>query len=156
VEEQINQIRQAMATITEFLTQQGIENFSDEAKYAVTQFLGTALDRIQQLEQGVTPPIPDMPQAEIPSSNIDAFRYDDKSGRLFVKFLGKFPNRQGPVYSYSGIPKPIVDLFQRGAIPARTDGQNKWGKWWKGKVPSLGASLYTLIKTANYPYTRMS
>ena len=62
----------------------------------------------------------------------------------------------GPIYGYDGVPKVIYDLFQSGSIPARTNGQNRWGKWWKGKVPSLGASLYTLISQGQYPYQRLS
>ena len=77
-------------------------------------------------------------------------------GRLLVRFLGDHPNRNGPVYAYGGVPREVFDMFQKGAVPARTDGQNKWGKWWKGKVPSIGASLYTLIKQRGYPYQRLS
>jgi KTSC domain len=91
-----------------------------------------------------------------PSSNIESFGYDEKNGNLMVRFLGDHPNRNGPIYSYQGVPKQIFDLFRIGAVPARTDGQNEWGEWWKGKVPSLGASLHTLIKGGGYPYQRLS
>lgn len=91
-----------------------------------------------------------------PSSNVDSFGYDEKTGKLLVRFLGEHPNREGPIYAYEGVPKQIFKLFQSGAIPARTDGKNKWGSWWKGKVPSLGASLYTLIKNGGYQYQKIS
>lgn len=130
------------------------------------QALGELLLNILQLIE--TQEVPTEPQAPptltnqpeiaeaMPSSNIAAFGYDDKQGRLLVRFLGKYPNKNGPVYEYSGVPIEIFDLFRKGAVPARTDGQNKWGKWWRGKVPSIGASLYTLLKTQNYPYQRVS
>lgn len=92
----------------------------------------------------------------MPSSNVESFGYDDGTGRLLVRFLGDYPNRNGPIYAYAGVPKAIFKLFQAGAIPARTDGKNKWGAWWKGKVPSLGASLYTLIRNGGYSYQKIS
>jgi len=92
----------------------------------------------------------------MPSSNVEGFAYDDKSGKLLVRFLGDHPNKHGDVYAYGGVPKQIFDLFQKGAVPARTNGSNKWGKWWKGKNPSMGASLHTLIKGGGYPYQKLS
>lgn len=138
------------------------EDLSDEEYEAAYRLLELILSRIDQAEQqepveSMPPSTPQEPDLEEggPSSNIESFGYDDKTGRLLVRFLGKHPNREGPIYAYGGVPKQIFDLFQRGAIPARTDGRNKWGRWWKGKVPSLGASMYTLIKGGNYPYQRL-
>lgn len=73
-----------------------------------------------------------------------------------VKFQGDYPEQNGPVYGYEGVPKQIFNLFQKGAIPATTDGSNKWGSWWKGKTPSLGASLNALIKQGGYSYQRLT
>ena len=89
-------------------------------------------------------------------SNVEGFLYDFQINRMYVRFLGDYPNREGPVYAYENVPKNIFDLFRQGAIPARTKGKNRWGEWWKGKVPSLGASLYTLIKNQGYQYSRVS
>lgn len=118
-------------------------------------------ERIEQLSQEPTAAMAPNPAAEdlqeaMPSSNIEGFAYDDKSGSLLVRFLGKHPNRYGPIYAYEGVPKVIFELFKNGSIPARTDGRNAWGEWWKGKVPSIGASMYTLIKQGGYPYERVS
>lgn len=138
------------------------EVLSDEFQGLLAETLSNLVERIDQATDeeraGFSINGPTEPPIEqgMPSSNVEGFAYDDKSGKLFVRFLGEHPNRNGPIYAYSGVPKQIFDLFQKGAVPARTDGKNKWGKWWKGKVPSLGASLYTLIKTQNYPYQRMS
>ena len=132
------------------------EILSDEFQMMLAQELTATTDRINQLqvqlEQAPPPPI----EPGMDSSNVEGFAYDPKKQKLFVRFLGKYPNRHGPVYSYEGVPNVIFDLFQKGAIPARTDGQNKWGKWWKGKVPSLGASMYSLIKLGGYPYQRIT
>lgn len=130
------------------------EVLSDEFQGLIAEELNYLTSKIDSLQQA-TIPIPEMEEA-MPSSNVSAFRYDDKTGQLLVQFLGKYPNRQGSVYSYSGVPKIIFDLFRRGAVPARTDGRNRWGKWFKGKVPSIGASLYTLLKQSGFPYQKLS
>lgn len=131
-------------------TQRELAVFLQEVMEFITEYQGShPIETLQpeQLQQQIQP--------GMPSSNVEGFAYDDDSQRLLVRFLGPFPQRNGPIYAYEGVPKVIFELFQAGAIPARTDGQNKWGKWWRGKVPSLGASLYTLIKNRGYPYQRL-
>jgi hypothetical protein len=133
------------------------EAISDEMQGQIAQTLELLYNRIEQLRgEAPNPVTPPEMTAGMPSSNVEGFAYDDKTNRLYVRFLGKYPNRNGPVYSYEGVPPVMFDLFRRGAVPARTDGQNKWGKWWKGKVPSLGASVYTLLKLGRFPYQRLT
>lgn len=138
------------------------EILSDEFQRMLAQELEFATNRIDQLRienpiDDFTPP-PQEPNLNkgMDSSNIHSFGYDPENQRLLVKFQGQYPQENGPIYGYGGVPEVIFDLFKKGAIPARTNGQNKWGKWFKGKVPSLGASLYTLIKEGGYPYQRLS
>lgn len=139
------------------------EILSDEFQGMLAQTLERLVNRIDELRvqnpvEGLQPNQQQEPQlgAGAPSSNIHSFGYDENNGRLLVKFQGDYPQENGPVYAYGGVPKQIFDLFQRGAVPARTDGQNKWGRWWRGKTPSLGASLFTLIKNGPYPYQKLS
>ncbi len=157
----MNDLVQYAQSLIAFLEQRG-SSLNVESQRALGDLLQNVLQLIQEEQADEEPPItppgggePELNPA-MPSSNVEGFAYDDKSGRLLVRFLGKHPNRNGPIYGYSGVPKQVFDMFRKGAVPARTDGQNKWGKWWKGKVPSMGASLYTLIKTQNYPYQRLS
>ena len=89
-------------------------------------------------------------QAPINSSNIYGFQYDPKSGNLLVRFQG------GNVYGYEGVPPGIFKVFQQGAVPAKTKGKNKYGEWWVGKLPSLGASFFSLIKNGGYSYTKLN
>jgi hypothetical protein len=144
------------------------ERISDELQGMIAEEMEITLQRIEQLREeesdvdritgGQTirePPI-NPPPGGLTSSNVNSFGYDDKTGRLLVKFQGDYPQQNGPVYAYGGVPKQIFDLFKTGAVPARTDGKNKWGRWFRGKVPSLGASLFTLIKNGGYSYTRLS
>lgn len=139
-------------------TLQSGEILTDDFQLMLAETMTTLTDRIDQLHQEIaTTPVtvPELTQA-MPSSNVEGFAYEPNSQRLFVRFLGKYPDRNGPVYSYDDVPPVIFDLFQKGAIPARTNGKNKWGEWWEGKVPSIGASLYTLLKLGGYNYNRMT
>ena len=164
MEEQIEEIKNALRDVVQQLVQRG-QPLTPDLKALLVEVMEHAASRIQQLRQqeqqepveGLAPTAQAEPPLDqsMPSSNIHSFGYDDKTGRLLVKFQGDYPQENGPIYGYRGIPKQIFDLFQKGAVPARTNGKNKWGKWFKGKVPSLGASLYTLIKGGGYPYERL-
>lgn len=104
----------------------------------------------QQMPQGNQGSADGIPQADLNSSNIYGFRYDPKTGKLLVRFQG------GSVYGYQGVPQEIFRIFQHGAIPAKTKGKNRYGEWWQGKVPSLGAAFHALIKQGDYPYQKLS
>jgi hypothetical protein len=156
----MNELRRALAAVID-LASQMIDELDEETMLALADLLNAVSERLGELEDSPADGLPpNVPQESLtqamPSSNVEGFAYDDKTGKLLVRFLGKYPNRNGPIYGYEGVPKQIFDLFQKGAVPARTNGKNKWGAWWKGKVPSIGASLYTLLKTQNYPYQRLS
>ncbi len=158
LEEIINQILRGIQD-----TLMSGERLTDEFQGMLADELLITHQRIdqlrQELEEGPTAgmqPIEPPLEPGMDSSNVNSFGYDPENERLLVKFNGKDERDDGPVYGYGGVPKVIFDLFQKGAIPARTDGQNKWGSWYKGKVPSLGASMYTLIKEGGYPYERLS
>lgn len=88
-------------------------------------------------------------QAPLQSSNVYGFRYDPLKKRLTVRF------NQGSVYRYEGVPRQIFEMFSSGDGVARTSGSNRWGRWWRGKSPSLGAALHELIKMGGFPYQRV-
>lgn len=92
----------------------------------------------------------------MPSSNIESFSYNPKTENLYVRFLGDYPNRQGPIYQYEGVPIDIYKIFRKGSIPAKTTGENSWGEWYRGKIPSIGAAMAALIKAGGFPYQRLS
>lgn len=108
---------------------------------------------VNQLSQKVTLPAGEssqgVPHADLNSSNIYGFQYDPRSKLLRVKFQGD------GIYEYGGVPPQIFKAFQAGAVPAKTDGQNQYGAWWKGKQPSLGAAFYELIRD-QFPYQKVS
>ena len=88
-------------------------------------------------------------EAPLDSSNVYGYQYDPKSGRLKVRF------QSGSIYEYSGVPAGVFKVFQQGAVPAKTTGKNRYGQWWTGKIPSLGAAFYSLIRQGGYPYQRL-
>lgn len=153
----MQELVQYAQSIIAYLEQNG-SNLNLESQQALVGMLQNALQVIQQQAQQ-EPQVPSQQQPlteAMPSSNIEGFGYDDKTQSLLVRFLGQHPNRFGPIYAYQGVPREIFELFQKGAVPARTNGQNKWGKWWRGKKTSIGSALHHLIKIQGYPYNRLS
>lgn len=135
------------------------QNLNIESQQALAQLIAQFQEIIEQLiQEPILPTVPEQPPIEpgMPSSNVEGFAYDQDNNRLFVRFLGKYPNRNGSIYEYGNVPQNIFEIFRRGAIPAKTDGKNKWGQWWKGKYPSLGAAMYHVIRAGGYPYQRIS
>jgi len=107
------------------------------------------LTRSMPQGQGRSESADGIPHAPLDSSNIYGFKYDPRSGRLMVRF------QSGSVYGYNGVPPGVFKVFQQGAVPAKTNGQNQYGRWWQGKIPSLGAAFYNLIRQGGYEYQRL-
>ena len=140
------------------------EQLNEETQRELAVFLQEVMEFISEYQnqnptETLSPTTPQNAELEpgpYPSSNINAFRYDPDSGRLLVKFHGKDTADSGPIYGYQGVPEHIFDIFRRGAVAPRTSGKNKYHQWYRGVTPSLGASMYALIKQGNYPYQRLS
>jgi len=88
--------------------------------------------------------------SDLESSNIWGYKYNPRNRRLLVRF------NSGSIYGYDNVPQGIFDIFKQGAVPAKTNGQNQFGKWWQGKQPSLGAAFYQMVRMGGYPYQRLS
>ncbi len=156
-EEQINALKEALRDVMMIIAERG-QPLNEDLKALLVQVMEHVANRIQQLkgEEQLPTKAPNLEPSQHPSSNINSFGYNEDTGELMVKFQGDYPQQNGPIYKYGGVPKQIFELFRKGAVPARTNGQNKWGKWWKGKVPSVGASMFTLIKNGGYPYQKVA
>ncbi len=112
--------------------------------------LDNALNKLQgsiQISKGKEERIP---QAGLQSSTVYGFKYSPRNKRLFVKFQGD------GVYKYDNVPSVIARLFMDGASRAKTQGSNRYGAWWQGKKPSLGAALNQHIKNLGFPYQKIS
>ena len=158
-EQRIEELKNALREIMQLIVARG-ESLSDDLKAVLAEVMEHVATRIQQLrqEEQAPPPVtpPPLDAGPYPSSNINAFKYDPKQQRLFVKFQDKFPAQSGPVYKYEGVPAFIFDVFRRGAVAPRTSGSNRWHRWKEGVTPSLGAAMYALIKQGAYPYQRLT
>lgn len=115
---------------------------------------------ISELQRRITSPYGQssegIPKDNLQSSTVYGFTYDPSSKKLRVKFQGDDAEGQGPVYEYDEVPANIFKMFQSAAIPAKTSGSNKWGRWWVQKSPSRGASMNALIKKGGYNYRKIS
>jgi len=141
---------ETFASYVESVPDEGLRDLKDNPQKleATIRLLSeVAPATIHAKQASFTPPIQ--------SSNIYGFQYNPRNHKLAVKFQGNKGYGQGPTYEYSGVPRSIAEAFQEGAISAKTDGQNKWGRWWKHKNPSLGASHYALIRDL-FPYKKVA
>ncbi len=113
--------------------------------------MNATIEQLQRIQPGQEkPPLDGIQPIGLQSSNIWGTQYNPKSGKMRVKFQG------GSVYEYDGVPQNIYKAFVTGNASAKTDGSNKYGKWWKGKSPSAGASMNQYIKAGAFPYRRLS
>jgi hypothetical protein len=108
---------------------------------------------IEQLNSMMPPGEPivvdGIPHADLQSSNVWGAAFDPKSKKMRVRFQG------GSEYEYDGVPENIFNAFIKGNAVARTTGHNQYGKWWRGKNPSIGAAMNQYIKQGNFPYRKI-
>jgi hypothetical protein len=113
------------------------------------QLNATIVQLSQMMPPGEPPVINGIQHADLNSSNVWGAAFNQKTGKMRVRFQG------GSIYEYDGIPRAIFDAFIHGNAEAKTNGQNQYGRWWKGKNPSLGAALNQYIKAGNFSYRRI-
>lgn len=144
-----------------FISSEGA-SFNQETQLALGNFLQEILQFIQEGNGSPADSLPpnneplQLDAGPFPSSNVNSFKYDPRSQKLFVKFHGKDSADSGPIYGYENVPKNIYDVFARGGVAPMTSGSNRYHTWIRGVTPSLGASLYALVKQGGYPYQRLS
>lgn len=160
IEEIKNQIRELMRQILE--TGEEPPEFIQDLLLKVIEKASYEIQKLRQKSTGSvlnTPPdigdIIDLDKPPYPSSNVNAFKYDPRNGTLFVKFHGQNSADSGPIYRYENVPQNIYDVFSKGRVGPKTSGQNQYHRWIKGVTPSLGASLYALIRQGNFSYQRL-
>lgn len=141
------------------------DNLNAETQRALAEFLQQTMQFIEMQVQNtgninqLPPQLPSSNETQdspYPSSQINGFQYDPRSGKLLVKFQGKDVADAGPIYSYDDVPKHIYDVFRRGAVGPKTSGSNRWHTWKRGVTPSHGAAMNALIKAGGYKYQRLA
>jgi len=82
------------------------------------------------------------------SSNVDKIMYNDENKELVIRF------NDGAYYTYFDIDfTEFVEVFN-GAGICRTSGTNRWGTWFVGKTPSVGAAVYDILVRSGKRYTK--
>lgn len=112
------------------------------------QLNATIVQLEQMMPEGQQPVIHGIQHADLNSSNVWGAAYDQKSGKMKVRFQG------GSEYEYDGVPENIFKAFIKGNASAKTKGKNQYGQWWVGKNPSLGAALNQYIKAGGFNYRK--
>jgi hypothetical protein len=113
------------------------------------QLNATIVQLQQMMPQGQPSFVDGIPHADLNSSNIWGANYDPSSGKMRVRFQG------GSEYEYDGVPQNIFKAFITGNASAKTSGQNKYGRWWKNKNPSLGSAMHQYIKKGGFAYKKL-
>lgn len=80
------------------------------------------------------------------SANVDRILFNDETGELAIQF------KEGDVYIYPNQTKLMFDSLVRGEGICRTEGENKWGSWFVGKTPSIGAAVYSKLVEGDAPF----
>lgn len=148
-----NMLNELLSALQEVLSSG--ETLTDDFQLVLAEELQYLTGRIDELRAQAIP-TPEIPSAPYPSSNISGFKYDPKNKRMLVQFLDKYPNRNGPKYAYENVDPFIFEVIKRGAVAPKTSGKNRYHSWVRGVTPSLGASVYHLLKMGNYPYRRLT
>jgi len=155
----LRQLLQTIMTTYQQVVDSG-EVLPDEIQNALAQYINTLVSLIESSSgaEGLAPTtsVPQVPQGNFPSSNVNGFKYNPDNGEMFVQFHGPYPQSAGPVYSYSGVPQYIFDIISRGAVGPKTSGKNKYHSWFRGVTPSLGASVNALLKAGGFSYRKVA
>ena len=82
------------------------------------------------------------------SSNVDRLMYNDENRELVVKF------NSGDIYTYFDIDfEEFANVFNGQGI-CRTTGSNKYGSWFLGKFPSVGAAVFKYLVDTGATYKK--
>jgi hypothetical protein len=82
------------------------------------------------------------------SSNVKKVLYNDETMELVIKFINN------EIYTYPNVDFTKFRTIMEGAGICRTEGQNKWGSWYVGKTPSIGAAVYDMLVINNTPFVK--
>lgn len=152
----MNELIAYAQSIIDYLSENG-GRLDTASQQALGGLLQNILQVIEQNENPAIPqPLPEIPASPFESSNVNGMKYDPKTQNLLVQFHGKYPEAEGDIYQYSGIPPFIFDLLEKGKIGPKTSGKNRFHQWVKNVTPSLGGALNALLKAGGFQYQKLS
>jgi hypothetical protein len=82
------------------------------------------------------------------SSNVAKIMYNDETRELVLQFNDK------SIYTYLNVDFNLFREIMDGNGVCRTEGKNKWGEWFVGKTPSVGAAVYERLVLNNITYKK--
>ena len=86
----------------------------------------------------------------VKSSNVSRILYDEETMTLVLRF------RDGSYYTYFDVDNSVFIDIVDGYGVCVSSGENKWGEWFVGKSPSVGAAVYELLVQGGYSYRKGS
>lgn len=84
----------------------------------------------------------------IKSSNVKKIMYNDETSEMFIQFQDK------SIYTYFNVPFQMFLDVSGGKATCITSGENKYGRWWVGKSPSVGAAVHEYLIKGGVAYQR--
>jgi hypothetical protein len=74
--------------------------------------------------------------------------YNDETRELVLQFNDK------SIYTYFNVDFSLFRDIMDGNGVCRTEGENRWGEWYVGKTPSVGAAVYDKLVMSNIRYEK--
>jgi hypothetical protein len=84
----------------------------------------------------------------IESSNVKKIMYEDETMEMVIQFNDK------SIYTYFNVPFDTFLNVSGGNATCITDGENRWGSWYVGKTPSVGASVHKYLINEGVKYKK--
>lgn len=82
------------------------------------------------------------------SSNVKNIMYNDDTKEMFIQFQDK------SIYTYFNVSFDLFLKVSGGKATCITTGENKYGKWYKGKSPSVGAAVHKYLVKSGISYKK--
>jgi hypothetical protein len=84
----------------------------------------------------------------IRSSNVRKIMYNDETKEMFIQFQDK------SIYTYFDVSFQLFLDVSGGKATCITSGENKYGSWFVGKTPSVGAAVHRYLVKKNVKYKK--
>lgn len=84
----------------------------------------------------------------IKSSNVKNIMYNDETKEMFIQFQDK------SIYTYFNVSFQLFLDVSGGKATCITSGENKYGSWWVGKTPSVGAAVHKYLIKGGVTYKK--
>lgn len=84
----------------------------------------------------------------IQSANVKKIMYNDETKEMFIQFQDK------SIYTYYNVSMNLFLDVSGGRATCITSGENKYGSWYVGKTPSVGAAVHKFLVKSGIKYKK--